>query len=106
MTRPSRVIADAVTELDEIRRRRDEAVTGFGGPCQGSSVQRYPERCGRPATVPVTIACVHEHVRESFACPGDAYWLATRPVGCERCYRADGHRCLLTLISGGIEATS
>jgi hypothetical protein len=65
--------------------------------CKASFTSTPDDYCGQPATVPVTVACVHEHVRDSFACPQHAAELDRH--FCGACWRADGHRCRLSLLA-------
>lgn len=71
--------------------------------CQSSWVSAPDDFCGEPATVPVAVGCVHEHIRESFACPEHADDLDTHHCG--PCFRADGHRCRLIMLTAASGAT-
>ena len=62
--------------------------------CKSSWVGSPYDFCDEPATVPVVVACVHEHVRESHACPEHADDLPNHY--CALCFHADGHRCPLS----------
>jgi hypothetical protein len=66
-------------------------------PCKASWASRPYDYCGEPATVPVTVACVHEHVRPGHACPEHAASLDEH--FCALCFHADGHRCRLVVMT-------
>lgn len=66
--------------------------------CKASTVSAPEDYCGAPATVPVVVACVHEHVNASAACPDCAPELSDHY--CADCFRADGHKCRLVVLGG------
>lgn len=74
-----------------------EVVTAPKPRCGASTVRHPDDFCDEPATVPVSVACVHEHVRDSHACPVHAALLEEHI--CALCWRADGHRCRLMLLA-------
>jgi hypothetical protein len=77
-----------------------KAPSASGGypPCKSSWVLAPDDFCGEPATVPVTVGCVHEHVRDSFACPEHAGDLDSHY--CRSCWNdGDGHKCRLSLLA-------
>ena len=65
----------------------------MNGICKSSWISAPEDYCGQPATVPVTVGCVHEHIRDAFACPEHAETLDQH--FCAKCFDADGHRCPL-----------